>query len=232
MRSQAVALLQVEPSPLFFTWGGVIVVTRTQRGVFRLFVRKSAEGLNVRSGSRWATLADVKQVKTSQQFVAGITRCEDVLHVKIGWDAALEKLALLDWPFSVAVAQCISYPVPQLPPFEALLSQPHLDRLGKVTVSVKWGYEVYELAVKIAEWICICSGKKAHFKLKYWYEGEQFNSYWKFAPSNEYSLVVDGDDGAERFTGSIEDAWVTGPLISGLDLGKLIRETYLMSTFD
>ena len=157
-RSQAVVLLETDPSPLFGAGSDAIVVTHTQSGVFRLFARKSAEGLGTRSVSRWATLTDIKKIKTPQRFVAGITKCEAVLDVKIGWDAALAKLATLDWPFSVAVAQIISFPVPKLPPSEVLLSQPHLNRLGKVTVSVEWGYEVYELAMKTKEWIRICSG--------------------------------------------------------------------------
>jgi hypothetical protein len=172
-------------------------------------------------------LTDVKKIKNPKRFVAGVTRCADRLHVRIEWDVALTKLATLDWPFSLAVARYISCPVPKLPPSDMLLSQPHLNRLGKVSVSAEWGYLVYALDITPHAWIRICSGEPADFTTKEWYEGEPFKAYWIFRPGSHDSFCIDGDDGAQYHIGSIEHAWVTGPLISGLDLGQLIRQSYL-----
>lgn len=225
-RSLAVALLEVGPSPLFFTWSDAIVVSRTRSGVFRICARKLTEAPGARSSHRWSTLTDVKKIQTPKQFVAGVTRCAERLHVKLEWDVALEKLAMLDWPFSWAVAQFISCPVPKLPPSDVLLRQPHLDRLGKVSVSVEWGDDAHKLNVKTHAWIRICSGEPAGFSTKEWYEGAPFKASWSFDPGGHNSLEVNGDDGAQYYIGSIEHARVTGPLISGLDLGKFIRQSY------
>lgn len=225
-RSRTVVLLQVGPSSLFFPWSDAIVVSRTQSGVFRLCARKLTEALGARSRHRWVTLTDVKKIKSPKQFIAGVTRCADRLHVKLDWDVALAKLATLDWPFSLAVAQFISCPVPKLPPSDVLLSQPHLNRLGKVSVSIEWGYDVYELPMKTTAWIRICSGELASFTTREWYEGERFKAYWGFNADEQNSFVVNGDDCAQHFIGSIEDAWVSGPSICGIDLAQLIRQSY------
>lgn len=224
-RSQAVVLLEVGPSPLFFTWSDAIVVSRTRSGVFRLCARKLTEALGTRSRHRWATLTDVKKIKTPEQFVAGVTRCADKLHVKIEWDVALAKLATLDWPFSLAVARFISCPVQKLPPSDVLLRQPHLDRLGKVSVRVKGEDYTYRLDITTPAWIRICSGEPASFTtIIYGFaEDEPVNAYWRFNPGGDDSLVIDG---FESCSWSIDDARVTGPLISGFDLGQLIRQSY------
>lgn len=224
--NQSVVSFLIKPTPLFPSAHLALVIRRGRTGVFGVLARRSVKRPGPRTRLRWSTQKYVKNIKTAKMFVAGVSKCGRNLGIGIGWDTVLAKLSELDWPFSVAVARVVWCTDPQLPPPDMLLGQRHLNRLGKVTVRVEWGTLDYELSMKITDWIRICSGKEVSFKTKEWYEGERFNAYWCFYGGAD-TLRVDGDDCAEYHVGTIQDALVNGPLVHGVNLGVLIRDSYL-----
>ena len=77
-----------------------------------------------------------------------------------------------------------------------------------MTLRVQWGSEIHELEVTQTEWEDICAGKKLRIDGPgYYYDGEHFQDTWLFNSHPVDTLIVEyGEDGAQGFVGTIDDA--------------------------
>jgi hypothetical protein len=76
------------------------------------------------------------------------------------------------------------------------------------TITVDWGYENHSITLTPRNWAAIKAGRPHSQRGKgYYYEGEFFWDYWRFAGGLDGELEVNyGGDGGQGYDGLLSDA--------------------------
>jgi hypothetical protein len=201
------------------SWTDAIVVSRTPRGMFGVYSRKQ---LDASEGGRWITLGQDTGLATPVALLAAIREAECLTNSDVEWDEALPKVAELDWAMGAALANALERDVPVPPKAKDLPAQGRFRKSDVVTVSVPWDNEEYSLDVPIHLWAEVCAGKSLRRRSRQHYEGTHFGLTWNFDITQEDALVVASDEGGGDWENSLDEAYIHGPEVFGLNMGKLM----------
>lgn len=104
-RSPAVVVFEEEADNMTADWIDSIVATRTQRGVFSVYVRKRAEHwVNGCYRRKWETTRKIGGIKGAEPFVAALEECALDLDAVLDWAGIAEQLQKLDSRFADAIS--------------------------------------------------------------------------------------------------------------------------------
>ena len=225
-RPGVVVLIEKDNDNMSSNWTDRLTVRKTTRGYFSVSGDKFVESNNPPYRHKWENWDNVLNIKSPQALINEVKGVAEMLGVEVEWVDAIEEIAKLDWLTARVIAGIQDIPLVGVPPLEELQSQRPLSRIGNVSITVEWGYELHTLKVPFERWIGILHGEPFHDTQPYTYEAKRYCSEWTFDTNAENQLYVGYDDCGVGWIGNLEDIQsIEGPVIDGVHLGRAALES-------
>ncbi|MBY0436618.1 MAG: hypothetical protein K2W80_00400 [Burkholderiales bacterium] len=199
-KSAEVVLFSGEYQTMLDSWTDELVVRRDRRANFSVIGRKYC-GAPPTGARGWQTWGKVSEIRTPRHLQREIREQSEALGIDVELSDVIGHVAVLDWITAAVIAHAEALELPKLPTIETLLEQRSLRALGKVEITVEWGYELQSVIMPFDRWMRVLSGEIVEIRSPYWYEGRRFMSWWCFEKGTELCVRIDPDGygvGADR----------------------------------